>query len=85
MNNKAFKILKDSIFSMKKGEKFYVNTIDMTVSQIDTIRFYIKKGIIIPDEVETKIIYKDVAKVMSGETILPQNYYYKGESKEWMR
>lgn len=66
-----------TINKMKKGEKIYINSIGLTVKNIESLKNMIKSNILIPDKSEVEIVYKDVESVMNGDVIIPQMDYIK--------
>ena len=70
---------KKSIQALKPGEQVYINSINLTVKQIDVLRQFIKSQVLTPDisEVEKMIVPDSIEKVMTGEMICPQMNYIK--------
>lgn len=66
-----------TIYKMSKGEKVYINSIALTVKNIETLKNMIKSNILIPDKSEVEYVYKDVESVMNGDVIIPQMTYIK--------
>ena len=76
-NANNIRALKKVVREMKKGEKFYINAICLTVNAIEQLREYIKANVILPDESEVEKSYDDVESVMCGKVIFPQMTYIK--------
>lgn len=71
--------LQIKIDTMKKGDRFYIDTLDLTVKSIALLRKAIKAKVLLPDirKVE-KMVHKDVVgSFMCGESIAPQMNYIK--------
>ena len=70
---------KKSIQALKPGEQVYINSINLTVKQIDVLRQFIKSQVLTPDisEVEKMIVPDSIEKVMTGDMICPQMNYTK--------
>ena len=69
--------LKESIKSLKKGEKIEINTLNLKAKEVRELREAIKNDVIIPDEKEIIYTYKDVESVLNGNVILPEMTYIK--------
>lgn len=66
-----------TINKMKPGEKVYINSIGLTVKNIESLRNMIKSNVLIPVKSEVEAVYKDVESVMNGDVIFPQMDYIK--------
>lgn len=62
---------------MASGQRFYLNTINVSVAVVDQLRQCIKDGVVEPVREEVEKCYKDVEAVMSGKVIFPQMEYIK--------
>lgn len=70
-------ILKREIKNLKKGEKIFINVINLSPKSVIVLREMIQNGILIPDAAEVKKLYKNEKVVMKGLIILPQMLYTK--------
>lgn len=61
-------------------EWVYINAINLKIPAIDTLREYIRSGVLIPnlDELKKMIKPDAISKFLSGECIAPQLTYKKG-------
>ena len=66
-----------TINKMKPGETVYINSIGLTVKNIESLRNMIKSNVLIPVKSEVEAVYKDVESVMNGDVIFPQMDYIK--------
>lgn len=74
MNVRTFK---KEINDMKKGEIVYINSINLSITSINMLREFIRRGILIPDINKVNKVYADSKSVMQGVVILPQMDYIK--------
>lgn len=76
-NVNNIRALKKIVKEMNKGDKIYINSINLSVNVIEQLREFVKGSILLPDEEQVKEVYKDVVAVMSGKTIIPQMEYIR--------
>lgn len=71
--------LENYVNNLEIGDHVYINAINCTNGAIDLLRYYIKSGILIPSEEEAKRFYTNIEVVKTGDVIIPQLTYRKGE------